>query len=58
MDEHWGTHVSFNSGFEGVYAQQWDYWVIRFKVLIRPWSQVYFFNVPVSFTALVPIDDL
>ena len=23
-DEHWGTHVSFNSGFLGVYAQQWD----------------------------------
>ena len=21
-DEHWGTHVSFNSGFLGVYAQQ------------------------------------
>ena len=28
-DEHWGTHVSFNSGFLGVYAQQWDCWVIR-----------------------------
>ena len=27
-DEHWGTCVSFNSGFLGVYAQQWDYWVI------------------------------
>ena len=27
-DEHWGTHVSFNSGFLGVYAQQWDCWVI------------------------------
>ena len=23
-DEHWGTRVSFNSGFLGVYAQQWD----------------------------------
>ena len=23
-DEHWGTCVSFNSGFLGVYAQQWD----------------------------------
>ena len=22
-DEHWGTRVSFNSGFLGVYAQQW-----------------------------------
>ena len=22
--EHWGTRVSFNSGFLGVYAQQWD----------------------------------
>ena len=28
-DEHWGTCVSFNSGFLGVYAQQWDCWVIR-----------------------------
>ena len=28
-DEHWGTCVSFNSGFLSVYAQQWDYWVIR-----------------------------
>ena len=27
--EHWGTRVSFNSGFLGVYAQQWDFWVIR-----------------------------
>ena len=26
--EHWGTCVSFNSGFLGVYAQQWDCWVI------------------------------
>ena len=24
-----GTHVSFNSGFLGVYAQQWDFWAIR-----------------------------
>ena len=23
-DEYWGTRVSFNSGFLGVYAQQWD----------------------------------
>ena len=28
-NEHWGTGVSFNSGFLGVYAQQWDCWVIR-----------------------------
>ena len=27
-NEHWGTRVSFNSGFLGVYAQQWDCWVI------------------------------
>ena len=27
-NEHWGTCVSFNSGFLGVYAQQWDRWVI------------------------------
>ena len=28
-NEHWGTCVSFNSGFLGVYAQEWDCWVIR-----------------------------
>src|SRR5574337_757575 len=28
-DEHWGTRVSFSSGFLCVYAQQWDCWVIR-----------------------------
>ena len=28
-DEHWGTHVSFNSGFLSVYAQQWDCCIIR-----------------------------
>ena len=28
-DEHWGTCVSFNSGFLGVYAQYVDCWVIR-----------------------------
>ena len=28
-DEHWGTCVSFDSGFFGVYVQQWDWWVIR-----------------------------
>ena len=27
--EHWGTRVSFSSGFLGVYAQQWDCWIIR-----------------------------
>ena len=27
-DEHWGTRVSFTSGFLGVYTQQWDCWVI------------------------------
>ena len=23
-----GTHISFNSGFVGVYVQQWDCWVV------------------------------
>ena len=27
-DEHWDTRVSVNSGFLGVYAQQWDCWVV------------------------------
>ena len=27
-DEHWGTHVSFPSGFLSLYPQQWDCWVI------------------------------
>ena len=36
-DEHWGTRVSFPSGFLSVYAQQWDCWIIRhaFVVLLR-----------------------
>ena len=25
---YWDKHVSFNSGFLGVYAKQWDIWVI------------------------------
>ena len=29
FNEHWGTCVSFNSGFLRVYAQKWDCWVIR-----------------------------
>ena len=24
-----GVHMSFNSGFLSVYAQQWDCWIIR-----------------------------
>ena len=27
-DEHWSTRVSFNSGFLGVYAQQWN-WIMN-----------------------------
>ena len=27
--EHWCTRVSFDSGFFGVYAQQWECWLIR-----------------------------
>ena len=27
-DEHCGTHVSFSPDFLGVYAQQWDFWVL------------------------------
>ena len=27
-DEHWGTFISFNTGFLDVYAQQWDCWVV------------------------------
>ena len=28
FSEHWGTRISFSSGFLSVYAQQWDCWVI------------------------------
>ena len=28
FDEHWGTCVSFSSGFLIVYDQQWDCWVV------------------------------
>ena len=37
-DEHWGTCVSFNSGFLGVYAQKQDCWVIwqfQFQFFLR-----------------------
>ena len=27
-DKHWGTCVSFNSDFLGVYVHQWDCWVV------------------------------
>ena len=36
-NEHWGTRVSFSSGFLGVYAQQWEcciifvFWMLSFK---------------------------
>ena len=33
-----GTHASFNSGFLGVYAQQWDCWVIRQFYLQILWN--------------------
>ena len=36
-----GTHVSFNSGFLGVYAQQWDCWLIwEFYFLNRIWQSL------------------
>ena len=28
LNEHWCTRGSFSSGFLGVYAQEWDCWVI------------------------------
>ena len=31
-NEHWGTCISFNSGFLSVYALQWDHWVIRSSI--------------------------
>ena len=31
-DEHWGTCVSFNSGFLRVYAQKWDCWVMMLNI--------------------------
>ena len=36
--EHWGTRVSFISGFIIVYAQQWDCWVVwqfNFQFFLR-----------------------
>ena len=36
-DEHWGTRVSFNSGFLSVYTQQWDCWIIRQFSLLWMW---------------------
>ena len=40
-DEHWGTRVSFDSGFLSVYAQQWDCWVmLLLLLLLSPVSRV------------------
>ena len=37
-DEHWGTRVSFSSGFLGVYDQKWDCWVIwQLFFLVAEW---------------------
>ena len=37
-NEHWGTCVTFSSGFLGVYAHQWDRWVIWHSI-----SSFYFY---------------
>ena len=34
-DEHWGARVSFRSGFLGVYAQEWDCWVLSQFITLR-----------------------
>ena len=57
-NEHWGTCVSFNSGFLGVYAQQWDCWVVwqfyfQFLILdssIQSFSHVWLFATPWTVT--------
>ena len=36
-NEHWGTCVSFNSDFFGVYDQQWYCWVIEFLRVLEIW---------------------
>ena len=48
-NEHWGTRVSFNSGFLGVYAQQWDCWVVWSAILLICHTQYYRINVYVLF---------
>ena len=35
--EHWGTRVSFISVFLGVYAQQWDSWVVWHTPAQKQW---------------------
>ena len=37
-NEHWGTPVSFPSGFLSVYAQQWDCWIIMVFSRQEYWS--------------------
>ena len=57
-NEHWGTRVSFSSGFLGVYAQQWDCWVVwqfyfQFLILdssIQSFSHVWLFATPWTVT--------
>ena len=44
IDEHWGTRVSFTSGFLGVYAQQWDCFVQFFCVFLPPLLNIFCFS--------------
>ena len=45
-DEHWGTRVSFNSGFLSVYAQQWDclvisqFFFLKYKFIYFNWRLI------------------
>jgi len=44
-NEHWGTCVCFNSGFLGVYVQQWDCWVAwQFYFHFSKWKFRNFLN--------------
>ena len=43
-NEHWGTHVYFNSGFLSVYAQQWDCWVISAMISLNKPSAFFFLS--------------
>ena len=59
-DEHWGTRVSFPSGFLGVYAQQWVISQIRWRCRTDLWGFgfVFFENRSLDLAKWRSIDDL
>ena len=57
-DEHWGTRVSFNSGFLHVYAQQRDCWVMIISLNDYPTFHLYSWLVWTGFFRWINKDEI